>query len=68
MSNTKTPEEMALAHLIYSAEQLTPKEHNRLGFSLIAQEAKKDGQSVLNQCRAVVAAIYDGIAYGNWPK
>ena len=67
-SRSIAPEEMALAHLIWSAEQLTPSEHNRLAFKRISDDRKQDGSDVRAQCRAVVGALYDGLSYGNWPK
>jgi hypothetical protein len=47
---------------------LCPKEDRGHVFRLRAELIEDGVVDTVHQCRSIVGALYDGLAYGNWPS
>ena len=58
----------ALQHLLTAANIYAPTAKEQRGFANIVAAMQRDGHSPSDIGAQIVCALFDGIAYGNWPK
>jgi hypothetical protein len=65
---TQTSEDRALLDLNNAFNELCPKENQGAVWVLIANMKADGTHDKRKQAQSACSMLYDGLAYGNWPK